>query len=697
MATTMTKTDNMNTQPALVAANALLQIESLRQIQGYTRGARSPLAVARLALRDAAHWAALAERTAKLLEPQVPGCTAATGAHPRAQASSRFSEQELLFLSRLVTMVNALRAQIGLPMLDPPQVTALPARASEGITRWMLTLPGYSPQAIGLALAWLVQLMNGMSKSGEEATWTSERRKQLDKLLDDLNLLAPPGNNARHFVRAAHERKIPWIVLPAGVMQFGWGRRARWLNNTFTDETPGIAARMARDKLSANTLLRQAGIPVPEHKRVKTVEEALKAAQSLGFPVVVKPVNLDGGIGVSAGLKTEEAVRTAFEKAAKHSKDLLVEKHVEGRDHRITVCHGKAVWAIERVPAGITGDGERSVRQLIEIANRDPRRSNRRWGQMKPLVIDEEAQDLLKEQGLTLDSVLPEGKFARLRRSSNISSGGTPMPVNGVMHPDNAELAVRAARVFRLDIAGVDLITPDITRSWREVGGAICEVNGQPQLSVTAPHIYGELFDTLIEGQGRIPTALVLSTGGAEELVQQCVRTLAERKLCVGLSTPAGLFVGGACVHSGRPSALADARALLIDPNVDAVVLVADGKEFLQMGLPFDRFDVLAIADWQEAQAGGATASRQLLASALELAKLHCTGAALVARGDSQMPLILRQLGEKRVETVSSQEQLSLRLAQLLLGKHADPGPRVDVAVGSKSRSVEPRVAKLAS
>lgn len=668
------------TEPASAEASVLLQIESLRQVRGYMRGARAPLAVANLAFRDGAYWAALTERAAMLLESLVPGSLASTGARQTGRASSsRVPEDDALFIRRLLTALAALDAQIGLPAIDSQQATFLTPRATDGASRWFLTLPSYSPRATALALAWLVNWLKELSQVGEAVAWSKERRAQLDALIDNLNRLAPAGNNARHFVKAAHQRGIPWIMLPGGVVQYGWGRRARWLNSTFTDRTPGIAARMARDKSSANALLRQAGIPVPEHKRVRTVEAALEAAQALGFPVVVKPADLDGGVGVSAGLKTEEAVRAAFEKAERHSKGILVEKHVEGRDYRILVCHGKAVWANERVPAGVTGDGEHTVRQLIEIANRDPRRSSRRWGQMKPLVADEEAQKLLGEQNLSLDAVPSAGQFARLRRSSNISSGGTPVAVFDVMHPENAALAARAARVLRLDIAGIDMIMPDISRSWREVGGALCEVNGQPQLSVTSPHIYDHLFDTLIEGQGRIPTALVLSTNGAEDLVQQCGRVLADRKLSVGLSTPAGLFIGGVCVRSGRRSALADARALLIDPNVDVVVLVADGKEFLSTGLPFDRFDVLAIADWQVVQADDAAAGQQLLPRVLNVVKQHCNGPALTARGHPHAPLILRSLGERHVETVSSGERLSVRLTQLLLLKHTAPSPRVDV------------------
>src|SRR5690606_26726683 len=183
METTMTKTRQETPQAAPAAASTLLQIESLRQIPGCMRGARSPLAAARLAVADAAHWAALLGRTAVLLEPQVPGCIATARTLRSAGASSQVSEQEMLFFTRLLTLLNAFGAQIGLPALDSPQITKLPVRPPEGVTRWMLTLPSYSPRAIGLAFAWLVRLLNDFSKEGENAAWTNERSKQLDALI----------------------------------------------------------------------------------------------------------------------------------------------------------------------------------------------------------------------------------------------------------------------------------------------------------------------------------------------------------------------------------------------------------------------------------------------------------------------------------------------------------------------------------
>jgi len=287
---------------------------------------------------------------------------------------------------------------------------------------------------------------------------------------------------------------------------------------------------------------------------------------------------------------------------------------------------------------------------------------------MRPLCLDEESRELLEEQGLTLDSVPPANQFVRLRRRANISSGGTPLPVLERMHPENAALAVRAARVLRLDVAGVDLLTPDISRSWREVGGAICEVNAQPQLSITAPHLYGEIFDQLVAGQGRIPIAFVLSSGNAEELVRGCTEILERQGLRVGISTPAGLLVAGERVRRERLSAFGDVRALFIDPAVDAVIFVGDGREFLSTGLPFDRFDELVLdGDWS-LQHGGPPAS-DLRPLVLNLLAQHCSNRLLVCRDRAERDGVVTAY-KGGVETVSSSERLVLRLAQRILATH---------------------------
>jgi len=654
------------------AAPAVLKIDGARRVPGYVHGLRAPSAMVRLTLSHGGFWLPHARRAAVMLGTRLSDTRLAASGDPSNDPrlsgdAGAIDADDVRFLALLLRILHAVSQEIGLPDVGETRAFPLrrPAEEAEGVRSWQLALPSYSPDATVAALSWIVQWLRKLSDAGEAQDASStEWWDELNALIDKLNLLAPPGVNVRHFIRAAHELSIPWIVLPAGVIQYGWGKNARWLNATFTDVTPNISARFARDKAAGNALLRMAGVPVPEQRRVRDVEAAVKAAEALGYPVVVKPANLDGGHGVAAGLTSEAELRVAFERAAKLSRDVLVEKHVEGRDYRIIVFQGRAVWAVERVPAGVTGDGERSIRELIELTNRDPRRAARRWAQMKPLTVNEEAKELLDAADLTLDSVPAKGEFVRLRRAANVSSGGTPIVVFDRMHPDNARLAERAVRAMRLDLAGVDLLMPDISRSWMETGAAICEVNGQPQLSVTSPHIYAQIFKGLIAGQGRIPVALVLSAKSASELAKRMADVLAGNGLCVGVSTPEGLTVGGTLVRRGRQSAFADARTLLIDNSVEAIVLVTDGQEFLPRGLPFDRFDALVVADDWKPPAGDAQGTA--LVPVLRLLGSHLAGNGLVVRGHPQFGLIAQCLGASRVRAVPSRQHLPGALARLL-------------------------------
>jgi cyanophycin synthetase len=647
-------------------AAPLLKIESVGRIPGRMRGIRSTLALVRLSLSQGERWAGLVDRARALLQTRLPGFASITEPRCIPRFFGAAEAGAVQFIAQLLGVLDAFEHEIGLPALDRPHALALQASTASR-SCWLLVLPSYSPQATLMAFVWLVRWLEAMSRSAHRESWPAE----LDALIDRLNRLAPPGNNVRHFVRAAHELNIPWLVLPDGVIQYGWGKRARLLLSTFTDETPNISVRIARNKLAANQVLRAAGLPVPAQQRVRSVEAAIEAARVLGYPVVVKPANLDGGHGVAAGLGDDEELRKAFDRAAKYGREILVEKHFEGRDYRIAVFRGQPLWAMERVPAGVIGDGKQTVRQLIEQTNRDPRRGVRRWAQMKPLVVDAEAQELLDTEKLTFDSTPAAGRFVRLHRAANISSGGTPIPMFDAMHPDNAALAVRAARVLRLDLAGVDLITPDITRSWRETGAAICEINAQPQMSITSPHVYAHLLKTLVPGRGRIAAAIVLSTDCAGELVRQVARILAQRGMCLGVSDPNGIMVGGERVRDGRRSAFEDARALMMDPAVDAMLIVSEGADFRAAGAPFDRFDALALGEWADP-----AADPEQLARVLGLLEPHCDGEVLLSRGHLKTALAARSLGEKRLRTVSSLDQLAVRLALLLKRRdvlHARP------------------------
>lgn len=367
--------------------------------------------------------------------------------------------------------------------------------------------------------------------------------------------------------------------------QLGWGRRSRLLDSTFTDQTSVVGAMLARDKLACSATLREAGLPVPHQRRVRSADEAVRAAENLGYPVVVKPADQDGGRGVRAGLEAPEAVRRAYEAASALSQTVLVEEFLAGQDYRLQVFRDQVFWVVHRRPASVVGDGARCIRDLIEQTNHIRALAKDSGYQTDPQIeqgfssisIDDEVIDWLARQGLSSHSVPPAGATVRLRGAANVALGGTRRAVLHEAHPDNLALAIKAASVLRLDLAGVDLIVPDIRRSWKEAGGGICEVNAQPQLSEHLPSL---LLPKLVAGHGRIPTIVLVGLP----------QSLVDRDEVERLLTPAQRSVAWISEESAVRHALAD-------PQVDGVVWSIDALPDSRVVSPFDVFDLLIAID----------------------------------------------------------------------------------------------------
>ena len=251
------------------------------------------------------------------------------------------------------------------------------------------------------------------------------------------------------------------------LVQLGQGVHQQRIRATMTSRTAGIAVDIASDKSLTNQLLSAAGLPVPRAEVVETEDEAAAAAARLGFPVVVKPLDGNHGRGVGLNLLDEAAVRSHFAEAKRQSRggDVVVETYITGNDYRVLVIGGRLAAVAERVPASVTGDGEHTVRQLVETANADPRRGIGHEKVLTRIRLDEAAEALVAEQGLGLDDVPPAGTRVKLALTGNMSTGGTSIDRTMEAHPDNVEIAETAARVVGLDVAGIDFICPDIARA----------------------------------------------------------------------------------------------------------------------------------------------------------------------------------------------------------------------------------------
>jgi len=413
------------------------------------------------------------------------------------------------------------------------------------------------------------------------------------------------GPSTGSLVRAAEARDIPWLRLnDYSLVQFGHGKFQKRIQATVTSETRHIAVSIASDKEETNHILADLGLPVPRQRLVRSAEGAARAASRLGFPVVVKPLDANHGRGVTLDLRNEADVRAAFEKAREHARSVIVETFLTGFDHRMLVVGGELVAVAKRVPGHVIGDGEHTIAQLIDIVNADPRRGIGHEKVLTRLELDAQAERLLEAKKITKDTVLPKDEMFFLRGTGNLSTGGTAIDLTDAVHPDNREMAVRAAKAIGLDVCGVDFITPDVTQSYREVGGGICEVNAAPGFRMhVAPtegkprDVAGPVMDLLFPPgtPSRIPIAALTGTNGKTTTARMLAHIHKMNGHTVGLATTDGVYIDGERTVAGDMTGPQSAQMILRDPDVDLAVLETARGGLLRAGMGYRSCNVGAV------------------------------------------------------------------------------------------------------
>lgn len=418
----------------------------------------------------------------------------------------------------------------------------------------------------------------------------------LKKKIDKYHNSFSTGLNLPHFLKSAFDLNIQVQKINNQIYQFGQGKNSMWMDSTFTENTSLIATSLARNKLLSANALKLAGLKTAEHILVKDITEAIKAANKIGYPVVIKPADLDGGMGVYPDLQNDNEIKKYFALACKLSKNILVEKFIDARDYRLNVYQGELLWAIERRPAGIVGDGKSTIQTLINFINADPLRGSQKKAGLKKIEVDEEVITVLDRMNLNLQSIPSKDKFIPLRKKANISSGGIPIAVMDQIHPDNAKLAIRAAEALRLDLAGVDILMKDISESWIDTDAYICEVNAQPQLgSVTSKHIYPVILQKYIQNCGKIPIILILGSTPESNLYMSIINHLKQKKISIGYTIKNKVFVGGDQQTRDNFSFFEAGKLLISNKNVKTICLELNEIKSIFNGLPFDSFDYLII------------------------------------------------------------------------------------------------------
>ncbi len=414
---------------------------------------------------------------------------------------------------------------------------------------------------------------------------------------DRVVALLRPDGLTRAFARAAARRGIPVYPLAVGTRTrlYGQGRLGFHGSGTASQYDATTGVRLSNDKYLSNQLVTALGLPGVEHRLTHDLEGALAAARELGYPLVVKPVEGGKGAGVTAAIGDELRLRAAFEQARQRAtRGVLIERHVAGDDHRLAVVGGRLAWVVRRIAPSVIGDGENSVAALIEAANADRDEGAVASGFFARIGLDDDLLAVLARQGLTPGEIPPAGARVALRDIANVATGATIEDLSATIHPDNRALAETLARGFRIDTLGIDFVTTDIARSWREGGGAVIEVNAAPGFSsdARAELILAHRFAPGCDG--RVPSVLVVDEDMTlPPLLVAALRTPDGEVGCTdGVLTQLGdasRCAPGASLHQR-------VTALLLDPSCTALVVRAAARELVADGLPLDRFDAVALA-----------------------------------------------------------------------------------------------------
>jgi len=410
------------------------------------------------------------------------------------------------------------------------------------------------------------------------------------------------GPSTGSIVAEAHSRGIPYIRLnDQSLVQLGYGVHQKRIQATTTSQTNMISVDIAANKHATKKLLGEMGVPVPKGYRIRDLEELESTVEAVGFPLVIKPLDGNHGKGATVGIMDLEHAKTAFEKAKEYSRWIIVEKMLEGADFRALVVNNHLIAVAERIPAHVVGDGKSTIQELIDQTNADPRRGYGHENVLTQITIDGQTMRCIAAKDYTLETVLPAADMLTLKTTANISTGGTAIDRTDEVHPENVFLFERIARIIGLDVAGIDIIAPNVSEPLDENGGGIIEVNAAPGFRMhlapsegigrnVAEHVVEMLFPP--GAPARIPIFAVTGTNGKTTTTRLIAHILKGSGKTVGFTTTDGTYIQNQQIVAGDNTGPVSAHLVLKDPTVEVAVLETARGGIIRAGLGFDYCDV---------------------------------------------------------------------------------------------------------
>ncbi len=288
-------------------------------------------------------------------------------------------------------------------------------------------------------------------------------------------------NLAVKFITPRHEAVERYIEISSPKKNIRIFRSQVPINNIVSDQ-------ISKNKVLVNNLLSEHDICVPKQYVITEKSELKNLKRRLKFPVILKPVFLSKGKGITANIQDFTELEHAFDLAKVATRrempksdyndiGIIIEEMIIGFDHRLTVLYDQMIGAIKKNPPLVIGDGKLTIRKLIEQENKSSMRAN---GQLSLIKIDNDLNQTLKKQKYDIDDIPEKNHQVILHTISNLSAGATTENITNQVHPKFKKIVLEAVKILDLQFAGVDLIAPDISQNPDKQKWAIIEINSHP-------------------------------------------------------------------------------------------------------------------------------------------------------------------------------------------------------------------------